>query len=216
MAKIDVGTKVIVDLWNVEKHKGMVKNEGNTMDLIRAESEFHLEKGQRAIIVESYENFAKVIPFDEFSRLIVNKKFKIDIKALARNVYDILKVQMAKNGGISSVDELLAIYKTTSIKHVIDEDHFKNLASKKNKIFDVVSFEGTTYFAIKASENTADQKVILSLAKKHDYLTDNLLKSETGWSDLRLKRIMEYFTSKGYCRSDSSYLAGNRYFFIRK
>ena len=80
MARIDVGTKVIVDLWNVEKHKGMVKSQGNTMDLVRAESEFHLEKGEYAIVIESYENFAKVIPCDEFSHLIANKKFKIDIR----------------------------------------------------------------------------------------------------------------------------------------
>lgn len=216
MARIDVGTKVIVDLWNAEKHKGMVKNYGNTMDLVRAESDFYLEKGQHAIVIESYENFAKVIPYDQYSRLIIDKKFKLDIKALGRSVHGWLKEQAAENGGIASVIELLEFYKTTSIKHVINEGHFKVLASKKSKTLDAFTYDGMLYFAIKPSENLADQETIFALMKTHDYLGDVSIKAATGWSDLRIKRVMEYLASKGYCKVDSSYMSGNRYFFAKK
>ena len=53
--KVPVGSKVTVDLWDPTNKRGMVKHFDDTLTLLRAESDFPLNKGQSAVVVKSFE-----------------------------------------------------------------------------------------------------------------------------------------------------------------
>ena len=72
MVKVPIGKIVRVDLWDSKKKRGMVKYFTNTMDLVRAESEFDLQKGDNAIVVESHDSFVLIVPKDRYTNLLNN------------------------------------------------------------------------------------------------------------------------------------------------
>ena len=73
MVKVPVGSVVKVDLWDTKKKHGIVKYYTNTMNLVRAESEFFLKKDDLAIVINSLEGFCNIIPKDDNHDILEGK-----------------------------------------------------------------------------------------------------------------------------------------------
>ncbi|MHA1698049.1 MAG: hypothetical protein ACTSWN_04330 [Promethearchaeota archaeon] len=214
MVKVPVGARVIIDLWAPNKKSGLIKYFENSLELVPATSDFYLEKGQEALVVDSQENLVKVVPIDEFTPFIFkNNEFRVNFEVLMADIYKMLKKNLETNGGIMSIDELYYHYIQTSIKDVLKRKHLERIAKAKKKPFDVLKHEGMVYFAIKPAENPHDMELILKLAKNKKYLTIQMIQAETGWIILRIERILEYAVEKDYCEKDTEFRTGTRYYF---
>ena len=214
MVKVPIGEIVVIDLWNSNKKRGMVKYNTNTMDLVRAESEFNLTKGDLAIVVESHDSFVLVVPKDKYTEIITDDNFKrISIKGLIDIIYSILKERKNETGGILSLEDLYSILKRTSIQSIITKKHLNKAGKYKDTPFDRIKDSGRFYFALKPSDCPKDEAIVSKIANNHSYITKDLLQRATNWTDLRINRILNYLVGTRRCRKDSTYLNGDRYFF---
>ncbi|MFX0030034.1 MAG: hypothetical protein ACFE8B_12550, partial [Candidatus Hermodarchaeota archaeon] len=210
MVKVPIGKVVKVDLWDSKKRRGMIKYNTNTMDLVRAESEFDLKKGDLAIVIESHDSFVLVVPKDKYTNLLKGDSLKhIDIKRLADMIFTILKEREEETGGILSFEELFSIMKRTSIQDIITKKQLIRALKQNNTRFDRIKEERATYLVLKAIDCTFDETAILKLAEEYNYLTVDIIQRETNWSIIRIKRILAYFLENNRCRIDTSYLTGH-------
>ncbi len=215
--KVPIGKKIQIDFWNDNKKQGLAKYFTDTLTLIRCESEFTLKEGNLALVIKSFEGNVKVVPYDEYSRLIkgINLK-KLDLDGLHSIIEKILKKSEPKTGGILSFHEIISSLKNTSIKHLIKKKHIKKTAGLKNSAFNLIEENRVIYLAIKPSENSTDIQQILNFSKNKQFLTLDMIQGKLGWPDLRIKRIMEYLVNINRCRKSSSYRKGIRYYFLSK
>ncbi|MFX1377293.1 MAG: hypothetical protein ACFFA0_15955 [Promethearchaeota archaeon] len=214
MVKVPKGKVVKVDLWDSKKRRGMVKYNTNTMDLVRAESEFDLEKGDLAMVIESHDSFVLIVPKDKYTDLIKGENLKrIDVKRLVDVVFDILKEREEESGGILSFEEIYSILKRSSIQDIITKKQLTRAVNQKNARFDRIKEGRVIYLALKPKVCTLDKSTVLKIAKEHPWLTLDIIERETNWSAMRIKRTLAFFIENKCCRKESSYLTGNRYFF---
>jgi hypothetical protein len=217
MVKVPVNKTVTVDLWDPEKKYGMVKYFTNTMDLVRAQSDFTLEKGDSAIVVDSHPGFVQVVPEDDFSTAVNWKSKKItDNKGFAHGIFNILKNFESKTGGILSLEDIFSELKQYSIRDLITKKHLNKVIATKDPPFDVLQQSNTVFLALKASDSKLDQIEILKLTEQYEVITIDTIQQLTKWTDLRISRIFDYFVEIGRCRKDSSYRKGIRYYFQPK
>jgi hypothetical protein len=214
MVRVPVGTAVKVDLWNYEKRRGMVQYRTNTMNLVRAESEFDLKKNDVALVIESHDSFVLVVPKDIYTDLLYGERLrKIDQKRIPHVIFNVLKERIKETGGILSFEELFSIFKRTSIQDIITKKNLLKAIKRKNAQFDHIKEGKTLYVALKSTECPDDESMILELAKTHPYLTTNYIQRETSWSTIRITRILYHLVTEGRCRKEYSYLIGDRFFF---
>ena len=166
MVKVPMGEKVEIDLWNSKKNRGMVKYFTTTMDLVRAESEFILKKGDTAFVVETFDNFVVVVPEDEYSSLIHGSHFKdIDYKGLNHLIWKLLKDWEDATGGILSFEEIFSILRRTSIQAIITKKLLKK-SLKHGKIpFDFIKKGANSFVSLKMEDITQDKTTLLNLSK---------------------------------------------------
>jgi len=215
MVKVPVGSVVKVDLWDSKKRRGMIKYNTNTMDLVRAESVFDLNKGDLALVIETHDSFVLVVPKDYYTDLIKDDNLtQIDIKRLVDIIFNILKEREEETGGILSFEELFSILKRTSIQHIITKKQLTKAIKQRKARFDRIKEGGVIHISLKPEDCIFDESIVLKLAKEHPYLTMDIIQREKNWSTLRANRLLAYFTEKKRCRKDSSYLTGERYFFF--
>lgn len=213
--KIPIGTKVTVDLWNSKNRRGMVKHSGDTLSLLRAESNFPLSKGQNAIVTKSYENFVEIIPDDEFSKAIMGtgKQIKLNKETLVEFIITHLRVSIESTGGIVSMLDLFHFFKQTSIGEFITLDRLYKISKMSSLPFDCTTDEGNLFFILPDSERTSDCRDIMKLSKKDPVLSVGKIRHKMHWSDLRIRKTLKYMVEKKYCRFESSYKDGEVYYF---
>ncbi|TFG21433.1 MAG: hypothetical protein EU530_00325 [Promethearchaeota archaeon] len=213
--KIPIGTKVTVDLWDSRNRRGMVKHTGDTLSLLRAESDFSLDKGQGAIVVKSYENFVKIIPADEFSKAITGtgKDVKVDKEALVAFILTHLYISIESTGGIASILDLFHFFKQTSLNEFITLDKLYKISKMSSLPFECISDEGNLFFVLPDSERTQDCRDLIALAKEDPVLSVAKIRHRKHWSDLRIRKTLNYMVKKKFCRFESSYKDGEVYFF---
>ena len=211
MVKVPIGKIVKVDLWDSIKRRGMVKYFTNTMDLVRAESEFNLNKGDSAIVVESHDSFVLVVPKDEYMDLLKGNSF--NYKKFIFLVFNILKDRMDETGGILSFEELFSIFKRSSIQDRIKKKHLVKVTKINNDYFDLIKFDDSVFIVLKPATCLNDQNEILNFSRNKDYITIEMIHHSTSWSYLRISRILEYLKERGRCRKDTSFRTGDRYYF---
>lgn len=213
--KIPIGTKVTVDLWDSRNRRGMVKHTGDTLSLLRAESDFSLDKGQGAIVVKSYENFVKVIPADEFSKAIsgTGKQVKVDKQVLVTFILAHLHISIESTGGITSILELFHFFKQTSLNAFITLDKLYKISKMPSLPFECIADEGNLFFVLPDSERISDCRDIMNLSKTDPVLSVGKIRHMLHWSDLRVRKTLKYMVEKNYCRFESSYKDGELYYF---
>ena len=212
--KVPVGATVIIDLWNSPRGNGMVKYETDTMSLLRGESDFHLEKGDKAIVIKSDDNFVQIIPKDSFSSILkfVNGKIELDIDGLARKVRSMLLETVPETGGILPYTDMFDAFEYSSVKGLVKAEHLHKAAKSREKLFEEISFEGETFLGIKISEIPDELTEVIDVFKrKGGNASDIELKHSLGWSDVRAHRAIEHLLANGTLRAFSSYKDGNRY-----
>jgi len=215
MVKVPIGKTVKVDLWDSKKKRGMVKYFTNTMDLVRAESEFELQKGSPAIVVESHDSFVLVVPKDKYTNLMKNgNATNLNYKGLAQEIYNLLKDRTEDLGGILSFEDLFSIFKRTSIQDILTKKQLKRATKLKDIPFERIRENGITFLALYPAEITCDEVMLLNFAKDYSFLTIDIVQSLLRWPDLRIKRMLEYLVEKGRCRKDENYRTGDRYYFL--
>lgn len=215
MVKVPIGKTVKVDLWDSNKKRGMVKYHTNTMDLVRAESEFDLQKGDPAIVVESHDSFVLIVPKDKYTNLFKEGNVKnIDLKGLSQEIYNMLKDRNEETGGILSFEDLFSIFKRTSIQDIITKKLLKKAMKLKDVPFEKIRQDSIVYLALNPAEVTSDEVILLGFSKEYSFLTIDIVQSLLGWSYLRIKRMLEYFVENGRCKKDENYRTGDRYYFI--
>ena len=213
--KIPIGTKVTVDLWDSKNRRGMVKHSGDTLSLLRAESNFPVEKGQNAIVVKSFENFVEIIPDDEFSKAIMGtgNQIKLDKRTLIEFILTHLRVSIESTGGIVSILDLFHFFKQTSIGEFITLDRLYKISEMSSLPFQCIVDEGNLFFVLPDSERTSDFSDIMKLARKDPILSVGKIRHTLHWSDLRIRKTMQYLVEKKYCRYEDSYKDGEVYYF---
>ncbi len=213
--KIPIGTKVTIDLWDSKNRRGMVKHSGDTLSLLRAESDYPLVKGQGAIVVKSYENFVQIIPDDEFSKAITGtgKQIKLDKKTLVEFILTHLRVSIETTGGITSILDLFHFFKQTSLNTFITLDRLYKVSKMQSLPFQSIEEEGNLYFILPDSERTHDCRELMSLSKNDPVLSIAKIRYKMHWSDLRIRRTLNYMVKKNYCRYEDSYKDGEVYYF---
>ncbi|MBD3187968.1 hypothetical protein GF325_14115 [Candidatus Bathyarchaeota archaeon] len=213
MVKVPTGARVTVDLWSKNKGKGMVKYHADTMFLVRGESDFPLEKGVPAIVVESHENFVRIIPLDDYTRILGKNLTGINIEALSKVIYEYLKKHIDHTGGMVSVDDMLVMLKKTSIAMEIKRKHLLKAAGAGKYQVQLYEHGGIMFLALSEQECTTDQATILELAKGRDYLGMVEIRAVTGWKDARIVRVMDFLVERNACRKSSTYKDGMRFYF---
>lgn len=217
MVKVPVNKIVTVDLWDPVKKYGMVKYFTNTMDLVRAQSDFTLKKGDSAIVVESHPGFVQILPEDDFSTRVNWRSKKItDFKGMAHGIFNILKKSEKETGGILSFDEVFSELKQQTVRDIITKKHLVKIIATKDPSFDTIQQSNATFLALKATDAKDDETEILKLAEHREVMTIDTIQQLTKWSDLRIKRILDYLVEIGRCRKDSTYRKGLRYYFQPK
>ena len=215
MVKLPVGARVTIDLWDPQKRQGIAKHFSDTLDLVRAESEFELKRGDNAIVVNSYDSYVMVIPENEYSKLIIQGGKNLDLVGLNRVIYNLLKDQEKSTGGIMLVENILSYMLTTPLKYLITEDLIKKTVKIKGSLVELVKHAGMNYVGVPVAELNADKQVLLNFAKTHEFVTMDMIQAETGWKDVRILRIMENLTITKRIRKESTYKDGVRYYFIQ-
>lgn len=215
MVKIPIGSSVIVNLWNKKKKRGMVKYIRDTMYLIKAESEFEIDKGDDAIVVESYEGFVVIVPEDKFSKLINGKGLKaFDHEGFSQVIWEILDDRKKSNGGILSFEELFSVFKRSSIQAFLKKRDLKKILKRANPSFEIFKFNGIQYVGLKPGELTHDIIDLLKFAEENEFITPDMIQTHLGWRDVRLSRMLEYLIRQNRVRKGESYKTGTRYYFI--
>ncbi len=215
MVKVPVGEKIEINLWDSGKKRGIAKYYTSTMDLVRTESEFDLNPGDVAIVVESYDSFIVVVPEDEYTKILGGKNISnIDHAGLNRLIYIILKERSKETGGILSFDELWSILKRTSIQNIINKKDLKKAINMKNSPFDTIKVEENVYVALRPHDNVEDIKSLVKFGTELSFITKNLIRICFNWSDLRIERLLRHFIEQGSCRVENQFRTGTRYYFI--
>jgi hypothetical protein len=193
----------------------MVKHSGDTLSLLRAQSEFPLRKGQNAIVIKSYENFVEVIPDDDFSKAIIHSgsQVKLDKHTLVEFILTHLHVSIEETGGIVSILDLYHFFKETSLSEFITLDRLYKISKMSSLPFECVVDEGNLFFALPDSERTNDHDEIIKLSKKDPVLSISKIRHSLHWSDLRIRKTLNYLVEKKICRYESSYKGGELYYF---
>jgi hypothetical protein len=193
----------------------MVKHSGDTLSLLRAESDFSLYKGQGAIVVKSYENFVQVIPADDFSKAIsgTGKQVKIDKEALVTLILAHLHVSIESTGGIASILDLFHFFKQTSLNPFITLDKLYKISKMQSLPFQCIVDEGNLFFVLPDSDRTQDCRELMNLAKEDPVLSVAKIRHKKHWSDLRIRKTLNYMVGRKYCRFESSYKDGEVYYF---
>ncbi len=197
----------------------MVKYYDNTMNLVNAKSEFELKKGNKALIIKSFDMHVVIIPEDSFSGILLGSNLnRVNIDGLIQLIGNLLIEKEPETGGILSIKQIFSILKNSSIKNVFEMNHLKKtiklMKNTKNIPYELIFENDIQYFSLKPSESSLDKSMLLKIAQKNSFLTESIIHSELGWSDLRIRRILKYLISEKQCRKDSSYRAGTRYFFF--
>lgn len=213
--KIPVGTKVTVDLWDSRNRRGMVRHSGDTLSLLRAESDFSLDKGQGGIVVQSYENFVRIIPDDEFSKAIsgTGKQVDLDNEVLVSFIRTHLHISIESTGGITSILDLFHFFRQTSLSTFITLDKLYKISKMQSLPFHCVEEDGNLYFILPDSERTNDCRELMDLAREDPVLSVAKIKHKMHWLDLRIRKTLNYMIEKKYCRFESSYKDGDVYYF---
>jgi len=213
--KIPVGTKVTIDLWDSVNRRGMVKHSADTLSLLRAESDHHMKKGQNAIVIKSYENFVQIVPDDEFSIAIrdIGKFLHLDQNILTSFIWNRLKQNFESTGGIASILDLFHYFQQTSLSSFITLDALYKISKINSLPFECLEEEGNLYFILRDSERMNDSQIILNLAKDDQILSITRIHQKTQWSELRIRKTLEYVKKKGYCKVQSSFKDGELYYF---
>ncbi|MHA1111807.1 MAG: hypothetical protein ACTSRJ_07070 [Candidatus Hodarchaeales archaeon] len=213
--KVPVGSKVTVDLWDPTNKRGMVKHFDDTLTLLRAESDFPLIKGQNAIVVKSFENFVRIVPDDEYSRAIqhTEKKVKLDKDELIPFIYSHLKDNLDPKGGIVSILELYHFFKQTSLNAFITLDKLYKISKIPSLPFQCIEEGGNLHFILPDSERTHDCSILIEIAKEDPALSISKIRNKLHWSDLRIRKTLNYMVEKNYCKRESSYKDGDIYYF---
>ncbi len=215
MVKVPIGKVVTVDLWDSKKKRGIVKYFTNTMDLVRAESEFDLQKGDNAIVVESHDSFVLIVPKDRYTNLLIDgNPNNLNYKGLAQEIYNILKDRVEEQGGILTFEDLFSIFMRTAIHYILTKRHLKRAIRNKDLPFDKIKENGITFLSLKAAEVTCDQIEILNIGKQFPYLTVDIIQNRLKWQELRILRTLEYLLKQRRCRKDENYRTGDRYYFL--
>ncbi|MBN2150301.1 MAG: hypothetical protein JW839_02530 [Candidatus Lokiarchaeota archaeon] len=210
--KVPVGAVVTVDLWNQARGNGMVRHEAGTLDLVRADSEFSLNKGDRAIVISSTDNYVKVIPKDSYSEILAPGTVEPRIDLLALRIKAILESAIGSTGGILALPAILKDFGSSSLKALVSIDHIRKACKIKDKPFDEIHQDGEHYLAIKQSEAYMDGATVLGLFKGKEFMSEAELKITLHWADVRLARVLSHLLRTGLLRKDVSYKDGTRYF----
>lgn len=214
MVRVPIGKTVEIDLWNTNKGNGMVKYHTNTMDLIRAESRFELKKGDKALVVESYDSFVQVVPLDEYTELFKRNSVRsFDYKKLGLKIHQILKLRQEETGGLLPFEELFNIFSSSTIGDVLSRKQLMKAAKRKDIPLEVFEEEDVEYVGLLIKDCTEDIARVLKMTKERAFLTIDIVQKYTEWSDMRIKRILEYLVLEGRCRKEDSYREGERYYF---
>ena len=215
MVKIPTGDRVTVNLWDSKKKRGLVKYFTHTMNLVNAESDFHLEKGDKAVVIKSFDSFVVIIPDDRYIKALeVGRRIKVNRTELSKIVSKILLECDEKSGGVLSIMELLELINKTSLKYFVERKDLKKLKKIKERNYDIIKDGGDTYFALHPAKTSSDIVRLIEFAKMHDYINYPMIKSEFRWKKLRIERDLEYLESLGIFRVDSGYRLGSRYYLI--
>ena len=160
MVKVPIGKKVTVNLWDSKKQRGIVKYFTDTMDLVRAESEFSsLQKGDTALVVESHDSFVVIVPEDEYTQLLDGTRLDhINLKGVTRMIWKLLQERKEETGGILSFEEVWSIFRRSSIQNLITRKHLKRALKLRELPFDHLKFHG---MAIKSN-------ILLKLGKTEE------------------------------------------------
>ena len=216
MVKIPVGKPVIIDLWDTQKKRGLVKYLTDTMDLVRAESEFVLHKGNTALVVESFDSFVVIVPEDEYTQLLHGPRIEqIDLKGVNQMIWKLLSARKEETGGILSFEEVWSIFRRSSIQSLITRKHLKRALKLRKLPFDHIKFHGGTYLCLNPSENSKDVQIILNFSKTLPHLTVDQIQLELGWSEVRVTQILAFLVKDGRVRIEDSYRTGTKYYFIQ-
>ncbi|MHA1339209.1 MAG: hypothetical protein ACTSRZ_19460 [Promethearchaeota archaeon] len=221
MVQIPVGEKVIIDLWDSKKKKGLVKYIDTTMHLVNGISQFTLKKGDYAIVIKSKESFVSVIPVDEFSELINFKKMQISDYNLLSMKIDNLLHNLAENGsdngGIFSINELLEILRKTSLKEIIKKENLLKLKNIKQKGYEIFEYAGQIYFSIKLEKKNLDIQRLLKIASEAEKSSLSLAEivEKTNWPMIRIKRNLNFLIKLGLCKKIDNFREGTRFYFLK-
>nr|MDO8113875.1 hypothetical protein [Candidatus Sigynarchaeota archaeon] len=210
--KVPVGAIVVIDLWNTTRGNGMVRHEADTLNLVRAESDFHLDKGQRAIVIKSTDNFVKVIPKDDFSAILSPKTLVPDIDALARRIRAMLLDSASETGGILPFASVVDTFDRSSAKGLVTADHLRKASHTRDKLFEETQYNNEVFLTINVAEMVNDQAAVMDQVKQRSgNISEGEMKLNLGWSEIRLRRVLDYLVSIGTLRCIPSYKDGTRY-----
>ena len=214
MVKVPLGAKVIIDLWDTRKKKGMVKFYDDTQYLVRGMSDFKLEKGDRALVVESEESFVHVVPFDRFTSVLKENRIdKINYSKLAHLIFKILQERERETGGIMQKDDLYELFQRSTIKSILKKKHLKKAIKLEEVPVERLKIKGVRYYALKPQLGSYDIQEVLKYAKDHSFITKEMIHKDKGWNNLRIERLLNYLVKYDYCRKDESYRTGIHYYF---
>ncbi len=213
--KVPVGAVVTVDLWDTTRGNGMVRHEAGTLDLIRADSEFPLDKGARAIVISSTDNFVRVIPKDSYSEILVPGTVEPQIDLLCLKIKAILESAIASMGGILPLCAVQEAFGKSSVRNLVSIDHIRKACKAKDKPFDEIIYYGEHYLAIKQGDAIKDQAIVLDLFKSQEVISEADLRLSLQWSDVRLSRVLDILLRAGL-RKDVSYKDGTRYYLPKR
>jgi hypothetical protein len=216
MVKIPIGKRVIINLWDTQKKRGLVKYLTDTMDLVRAESEFILHKGDTSLVVESFDSFVVIVPEDEYTQLLHGSRIdQVDLKGINQMIWKLLSSRKAETGGILSFEEVWSIFHRSSIQNVITRKHLKKALKLRRLPFDHIKFQGGTYLCLNPTENAEDVQKILQFSKTLSHLTVDQIQVELGWSEVRITQILAFLVNEGRVRIEDSYRTGVKYYFVQ-
>ncbi len=69
------------------------------------------------------------------------------------------------------------------------------------------------FFVLPDSERTQDCGELMALSKEDPVLSVAKIRHRKHWSDLRIRKTLNYMVEKKYCRFESSYKDGELYYF---
>jgi hypothetical protein len=210
--KVPVGATVVVDLWNTARGNGMVRHETHTLNLVRAESDFRLDKGDRAIVIASTDNFVKVIPKDDFAEILAHGSLEPCIEPLAAMIATVLRSGAGATGGIMSLDAVVEAFGKTSVRGLVTSEHVRKACRAKERPFEEFHHGNDIYLALKVTDVPADQAAVLDVIRFQNGTSEARLKIALQWNDVRFQRVVDHLVGRGLLRKDVSYKDGIRYF----
>jgi len=184
--------------------------------LAKGASSFNFSKGDIALVIESSENYVKIIPDDAFSSLLFGYKLKrVNLSELSNVIKYVLEDYEVDTGGIMSIDDLYKCFKDSSIGHVIKKKSIQKAMKIRNASYFTINNGLNFYVLLHLSEKSQDLKTFFEFAKSKEYFLENQIISELGWIEIRIHRIIDYLLSKSLIRKENAYRTGLRYYLIK-